>query len=708
MAVNRSVGSDINSVSFLKDLNFGRLTLAEKVKIKSKGRHTPDLSITSPGTSKGKVYIRKFNNDLYQKHDWLTGCNERNSLFCFPCLLFGSDSVWTNSGMQDLHHLQEKIKKHESSVKHVNNVIDLSFLGKANIVQRLDTGFQVLTDRHNAKVKQNRAILSRIINCIKFCGKYELPLRGHDETAGSAKPGVFRGLLELLSEYDSTLKNHLESNSFFKRTSKTIQDELLDSMLHIYQQTIECEIKDAAFLSVMIDETTDNANMSQVDIVFRYVHAGSGKVVERFWEFFNPPNLTAETLSALVINVLERLIGSYSQKVCAQTYDGAAVLSGIHSGVQTRVKEVYPNAHFLHCYAHQLNLILQKAASQNKRVRVFFSNSSTIPAFFSKSPQRVTALNNVLQGRRTSIPRPSTTRWNFKSRTVNKVFELKDAILQCCDQLEESRSGDTGSTAGGIKRLLADLEFLFWLEFFSKIMPHIDILYNQLQARDIDATKTAKCIQSFKSSVQAARDACCNINVADNADRPRYSGERSVAAKEVCDVILLQCQERFSFTGHLLASQLFDVARFEHYTHNFPMAQLESTVMHYPMLDKQKLLGELAVLHSWQDLVTFKSLSEFLQLLGSLNLTTTTFCEITKLLNIIITTPMTTAESERCFSTFKRIKTFLRTTMGNDRLSALAMLSIESQLVDQMKDFNEKVIDHFSTSKIRRMDFIYK
>ena len=140
-------------------------------------------------------------------------------------------------------------------------------------------------------------------------------------------------------------------------------------------------------------------------------------------------------------------------------------------------------------------------------------------------------------------------------------------------------------------------------------------------------------------------------------------------------------------------------------THNFPMAQLESTVMHYPMLDKQKLLGELAVLYSRQDLVTFKSLSEFLQLLGSLNLTTTTFCEITKLLNIIITTPMTTAESERCFSTLKRIKTFLRTTMGNDRLSALAMLSIESQLVDQMKDFNEKVIDHFATSKIRRMDF---
>ena len=68
---------------------------------------------------------------------------------------------------------------------------------------------------------------------------------------------------------------------------------------------------------------------------------------------------------------------------------------------------------------------------------------------------------------------------------------------------------------------------------------------------------------------------------------------------------------------------------------------------------------------------------------------------------------MTTSESERCFLTLKRIKSFLRSTMSNERLSALAMLSIESKLVSEIKDFNEKVMDHFSTSKIR-MDFIFK
>jgi len=42
---------------------------------------------------------------------------------------------------------------------------------------------------------------------------------------------------------------------------------------------------------------------------------------------------------------------------------------------------------------------------------------------------------------------------------------------------------------------------------------------------------------------------------------------------------------------------------------------------------------------------------------------------------------MSTAESERCFYTLKRIKTFLRNTMHQERLPALAMLSIEKNFI---------------------------
>ena len=66
------------------------------------------------------------------------------------------------------------------------------------------------------------------------------------------------------------------------------------------------------------------------------------------------------------------------------------------------------------------------------------------------------------------------------------------------------------------------------------------------------------------------------------------------------------------------------------------------------------------------------------------------------LLNILITTPMTTAEAERCFSTLKIIKTFLRNS------------SMERELVLNIRDFNEKVIDRFAALNERLAKFQYK
>eukprot|EP00064_Thunnus_orientalis_P003851 superscaffoldBa00000332_g3862 len=54
-----------------------------------------------------------------------------------------------------------------------------------------------------------------------------------------------------------------------------------------------------------------------------------------------------------------------------------------------------------------------------------------------------------------------------------------------------------------------------------------------------------------------------------------------------------------------------------------------------------------------------------------------TFTETVSLLKILITTPMTTEESERCLSTLKKIKIFPRNTMTQDRLNALAMVSMQ-------------------------------
>jgi hypothetical protein len=46
--------------------------------------------------------------------------------------------------------------------------------------------------------------------------------------------------------------------------------------------------------------------------------------------------------------------------------------------------------------------------------------------------------------------------------------------------------------------------------------------------------------------------------------------------------------------------------------------------------------------------------------------------------------------------------------MNEDRLTALAMLSIEKRLVSSIKDFNIKAVDKFASKKNRRMDLHFR
>ena len=696
-----------NRVQYLKKVKFSQLTRAEKCSIKDLGRPLPNLNIKQMSTSRGKSYERKFNKSIYERDDcgWICGCEETNSLFCFPCLLFSKvETPWIKEGQRDLNHLSEKIKDHKKSKDHLNCVIDLKMLGKENIVEHMDTAYKQSIAKHNEQVAKNRDALSKILNIIKFCGKYELPLRGHDEKVGSKNPGVFLGLVDYTCSLDSSLDAHIKNSKVFKGTSKTIQNELIEATLKISRDKIMEEVKNVDFVAVMIDETTDNFDKTQMVIVVRYVL--QGKPVERFWGFFNPLRTTGECLSEVLFKELELLIGECPEKLIAQTYDGAAALSGIHKGVQTRIKEVYKNAHYIHCYAHQLNLILEKATSQNSSVKLFFSSLSGIPAFFHKSAQRMTVLDDVARKR---VAAPSSTRWNFKERTVNGVHEIKDELIECCTILENSNNNETVYKATGIKRMLNDPEFIFWLNFFQKIMLHVAILYKQFQKRTLNAVWAKSCLEQFNFHIQKIRNECDTLVVPPEITKRSFNIDTlRVAAREVCDVIMMQCRERFSFTKHLEASSLLFVDNFPAYIETFPKESLEAAVAAYPCLEKNALKTELDCLYGREDLIGKKdSLITILENLTSNNLQSE-FPNTVNLLKILITTPMTSAEAERCFSTLKRIKTFLRSTMVNERLTGLAMISTENELISNMGDFNEKVIQYFATSKTRRAEFIFK
>jgi len=66
----------------------------------------------------------------------------------------------------------------------------------------------------------------------------------------------------------------------------------------------------------------------------------------------------------------------------------------------------------------------------------------------------------------------------------------------------------------------------------------------------------------------------------------------------------------------------------------------------------------------------------------------------------------TSSEGERSFSKLKLIKNYLRSTTGQTRLSSLATLSIENDLMREMSF--EDVICECATAKSRKMNIIYR
>lgn len=84
------------------------------------------------------------------------------------------------------------------------------------------------------------------------------------------------------------------------------------------------------------------------------------------------------------------------------------------------------------------------------------------------------------------------------------------------------------------------------------------------------------------------------------------------------------------------------------------------------------------------------------------NFLESSFPNIVTSLSIFLTMAVSNTTSERSFSTLSRVKNNKRSTMGHERLSSLAILTIESDLTNQIS-FQE-LINNFAEAKSRKVD----
>ncbi|XP_050315519.1 zinc finger MYM-type protein 1-like [Anthonomus grandis grandis] len=336
-------------------------------------------------------------------------------------------------------------------------------------------------------------LLSNLIDTTILLAKQELSFCGHREAEGSENRGNFIEVFNSKIKYNEELRNHIKKlgKSF---CSKTIQNDLIFCISEVIKEEINQQLKDTEFFAVIVDDTTDITEKSQCAVSLRYVEKKSLNIYERFLGFYDvSDDRTSEALYTLVASVLSPF--NYREKLVAQCYDGASVMAGHINGLQMKIKNDAPEATFIHCSAHKLNLVLQDGCKSIKECPIFFATLSGIPNFFHQSAKRTVVADNLI-GKR--IPSFCETRWASRSKIVLLLTNEYLNFISVFENIMNDRSSGMVSinSAKGFLKSFLEFEFVFLLNVFSEIFLKTDFLYDILQKKTFDVVLCKKYVDT--------------------------------------------------------------------------------------------------------------------------------------------------------------------------------------------------------------------
>ena len=710
---------DRDLVSQLLKKPFAARNVAEQKLIVQQPRPVPNLKM--------KTKDRVFQFDWYAKKDWLCGSEDKQGLFCWPCLLFmpGMSQTWTETGYSNMHSFLSDCKKHVKAKTHLEAYKTWKTF---DVTERIDVVFSRArreeVDRHNEEVRQNREMLKILIEAVLFLGKQELSFRAHDESDTSLNRGNYRELLECFAKFDSVFERRLHGKlaneergnvGVFTGVSADTQNDLIECIDSVIQDQIDKEIYQSTFLCIQVDETTDVCTKEQLSAIVRFDK--KGEIVERFLKFCDvSSNRSASAISIIIKEILQKYGESMKEKLIMQTYDGASVMSGQISGVQTLLRKDFPFAYFFHCAAHRLNLVLCQSASSMPVVKVFFANVSAFSNFTSLSSKR----KDHLRFHGIEIPRPGETRWYYRSRTVKVIFEKFDILFDALEEITDNPKiwDDAALTqASGLLQYLNSFVFCFFICLFHKIFEQSSILYMILQNTKTDFSFGVGKIAEFGAYLSDMRndDTFREFydSVVNKIGEPSSRSERKHNYKqlyfEVLDNITNMLTERFADCQNFEFLDLVNPNLFSQWKNKVPAAKLEMLKSKYgPLFNISNLESQLIFIYKDTDFHK-ESPVALLQFIYNFNLEAS-IPEVVKLLKLNASIAVSSASVERSFSCLKRVKTYLRNTMGQGRLGSLCRISTHKNILKELEDQNlltDLVIEKF-IRKPRRLNFLYK
>ncbi|XP_046684428.1 52 kDa repressor of the inhibitor of the protein kinase-like [Homalodisca vitripennis] len=735
-----------------------KLTDSEKLKVLN-DRWVPQSSFNFPYRTYG-TQQRKFLFSWLNKYTWLSYSGIEDSAYCVHCMLFSKKEVGKSNaqhtgqlveeGFSNWKKALEKFEKHAASQYHKDSCVSA-----ANFKRVMDSEIKSidksLDKGKDLQAQNNVKRILPIIDTIILCGRQNIALRGHRDYGEfdinrrpAENEGNFRALLRARIEAgDQDLKKHFEScgkNATY--ISWNFQNQIIDACNQIITEKIATKVKEAKFFSILADETSDVSTIEQFSLCLRYVDSDASnnyQICEQFLKFMPLTSTTGRELAKTVIKGLEDSNIDVNN-LRGQGYDGAAAMSGKFNGTQACIQEAHPTAIFVHCASHSLNLALSNA-SEVAPIRNCFGIVERVYNFFN-TPKRQAVLQQCIaseinvETNRKKLLQLCPTRWVQRH---DAVFVMKELLQPVEVALEEIKNWSDRDSSSGTLILLSSLrqgEFIISLLASDKLLGYTVNLSKKLQGSDLELSsaithaetvlESLKSIRTnadeefhslFEEATHMANNFGCKISMPRTvgrqqnrnntpADTPEVYYRRSIFIPWI-ESLISSLESRFMkhkdiLKGFECLMPTADGSRGKEETSKLNYLQLccfyKNDIIESGGNNESLLKAEFELWHN-----SFKTHTNTPRnVIDLLNLCDKDmFPNIHILLKILCTIPVTTSTAERSFSTLRRLKTYLRNTMGANRLSGLAALNIHREI----EVTNTEVVSILKKST-RRLDFV--
>ncbi|WOG95836.1 hypothetical protein DCAR_0415165 [Daucus carota subsp. sativus] len=429
-------------------------------------------------------------------------------------------------------------------------------------------------------------------------------------------------------------------------------DPIMEEHIRLIKDSIIKKILEARYFSVILDCTSDKSRVEHMSLVLRCVDISF--VIFDDTSGFGLFSKLEEVLLDLGLDIDD------------------------HKGVQKRLLDVNPRAFYTPCGCHSLNLVLCDMANCCSKGSNFFGLYKGYTRCFHLQHNDGIFLKNLFQ-----------------------TSKLRDALVHLSNVTQDSMIRNEARSL--VENEIESFEFLFAMCIWHNLLNIINAVSKFLQREDIDIdlalSRSEELIIFFKEFRETGYDSCKDeekelaLELDVEPVFPEYAEEkfRRYFFLYIVDEGAFQLKERFK--------------QFQDYQNNFGF--LFNLKKHLSKYLKHDMRSDIVGAELFNELLVLRMVipDEITKSIDVLNYLSSSLRQINYpnawiAYRIVVTIPVTVVEAERTFSRLKLIKSYLRSSMSQDRLNGLALLSIESEMADSLN--YDKIIERFVSQKPRK------